>query len=51
MKTSKYSREFKDLTVQLILNNNESVAKVATDLDINPKTAYSFVNIYKKYSL
>lgn len=31
----KYSKEFKDSTVQLIINNNESVVKVATDLDIN----------------
>ena len=48
MRTSKYSKEFKDSTVQLILNNNESVAKVAADLDINPKTLYHWVTMYKK---
>jgi transposase len=48
MKTSKYSKEFKDSTVQLILNNNESVVKVAADLDINPKTLYHWVTVYKK---
>ena len=48
MRTSKYSKEFKDSTVQLILNNNESVAKVAADLDINPKTLYHWVTVYKK---
>jgi len=30
----KYSKEFKDSTVQLIINNNENVKKVAKDLDI-----------------
>jgi len=48
MRTSKYSQEFKDSTVQLILNNNESVAKVADDLDLNPKTLYNWVSNYKK---
>ena len=36
----KYSKEFKDSTVQLIINNNENVKKVAKDLDINPVTLY-----------
>jgi transposase len=31
----KYSKEFEDSTVQLIINNNESVVKVAEDLDLN----------------
>lgn len=48
MRTSKYSKEFRDSTVQLILNNNESVVKVAGDLDINPKTLYHWVTMYKK---
>lgn len=48
MRTSKYSKEFKDSTVQLIINNNESVVKVAADLDINPKTLYNWVTVYKK---
>ena len=48
MRTSKYSQEFKDSTVQLILNNNESVSKVADDLGINSKTLYNWVTAYKK---
>ena len=48
MRQSKYSQEFKDSTVQLIINNNESVVKVAEDLDLNPKTLYHWVTIYKK---
>lgn len=39
MRKSKYSKEFKDSTVQLILNNNESVVKVAADL--NSQTLYN----------
>lgn len=44
----KYSKEFKDSTVQLILNNNESVVKVAEDLGLNSKTLYHWVTAYKK---
>ncbi len=44
----KYSKEFKDSTVQLIINNNESVVQVAKDLDIHPTTLYSWVTAYKK---
>jgi transposase len=48
MRKSKYSKEFKDSTVQLILNDGESVVKVAEDLDLNPKTLYHWVTSYKK---
>jgi len=48
MRKSKYSKEFKDSTVQLIINNNESVVKVAQDLDINEKSLYNWVSTYKK---
>lgn len=44
----KYSKEFKDSTVQLIINNNESVVQVAKDLDIHPKSLYAWVTAYKK---
>jgi transposase len=44
----KYSKEFKESTVQLIINNNESVVQVAKDLDLNPTTLYSWVTSYKK---
>jgi len=36
----KYSKEFKDSTVQLIINENQKVTDVAQDLDLNPKTLY-----------
>ena len=48
MRNSKFSKEFKDSTVQLILNNNESVVKVAKDLDLNPNTLYNWVTAYRK---
>ena len=48
MRRSKYSQEFRDSTIQLIINNNESVVKVAEDLDLNPKTLYYWVRTYKK---
>ena len=48
MRRSKYTQEFKDSTVQLIINNNESVVKVAEDLDLNPKTLYLWVTTYKR---
>ncbi|MBU9919433.1 MAG: transposase [Fusobacteriaceae bacterium] len=44
----KYSQEFKDSTVQLIINNNESVSQIAKDLDIHPKSLYAWVTAYKK---
>ena len=44
----KYSKEFKDSTVQLILNNDESVKQVAEDLGLNSKTLYHWVTTYKK---
>ena len=48
MQRTKYSKEFRDSTVQLILNNNESVMKVAADLDLNSQTLYNWISRYKK---
>jgi len=48
MQRSKYSKEFKDSTIQLILNNNEPVVKVAADLDINPQVLYNWISKYRK---
>ncbi len=48
MRKSKYSKEFKDSTIQLILNDNESVVQVAQDLGLNSKTLYHWVTMYKK---
>ena len=44
----KYSKEFKDSTVQLIINNNESVARISKDMDIHSKTLYAWITAYKK---
>lgn len=44
----KYSKEFKDSTVQLIINENQKVTDVAQDLELNPKTLYHWVTTYKK---
>ena len=44
----KYSKEFKDSRVQLILNNNESTVKVAENLDLNPQTLYNWISTYRK---
>jgi len=48
MRKSKYTKEFKNSTIQLILNNNESVPKIAADLDIHVKTLYNWISTYKK---
>ena len=48
MKNSKYTREFRDSSVQLVLNSQESTAKIAKDLDVNEKTLYNWVREYKK---
>ena len=37
MRNSKYTREFRDLSVQLVINSDESTAKIAKDLDVNDK--------------
>ncbi len=44
----RYSKEFKDSTVQLIINNNENVREIAKDLNINRTTLYAWVTAYKK---
>jgi len=41
MKNSKYTREFRDSSVQLVINSKESTAAIAKDLDVNAKTLYS----------
>ncbi len=32
----------------MVLNNGDSVLKIAKDLDVNPKTIYNWMNEYKK---
>jgi transposase len=48
MRNSKYTREFRDSSVQLVINSEESTAKIAKDLDVNEKTLYNWVREYKK---
>lgn len=44
----KYSKEFKESTVQLVINENQKVSQISKDLDIHPKTLYAWVTAYKK---
>jgi len=44
----RYTQEFKDSTIQLVLNSNESTIKIAKDLDIHEKTLYAWVRAYKE---
>ncbi len=37
MKMSKYTKEFRDTTIQLVLNGNKPAAQIAKDLDVNEK--------------
>ena len=48
MKKNKYTKEFKDSTVQLVINTDKSALKVAQDLNINAKTLYNWIREYKK---
>ena len=48
MRNSKYTKEFKDSTVQLVMNSDKSALSIANELDINPKTLYNWVREYKK---
>ncbi len=44
----RYSKEFKDSTIQLVLNSKESTRKIAEDLDVHEKTLYAWVRAYKE---
>lgn len=43
----KYSQEFKDSTIQLVLNSNEATKKIAEKLGVYEKTLYAWVRAYK----
>ena len=43
----RYSEEFKNTAIQLALNGDESIRKIAKDLEIGEKTLYSWIRIYK----
>ena len=44
----RYTQEFKDSTIQLVLNSKESTRKIAEDLDVHEKTLYAWVRAYKE---
>ncbi|MFK5882320.1 MAG: transposase [Sulfurospirillum sp.] len=48
MRNSRYTKEFKDSTVQLVVNGNKSALQVARELDVNSKTLYNWIREYKK---
>lgn len=48
MRNSKYTKEFRDSTVQLVMGGERSVLQIGKDLDISPKTIYNWIREYKK---
>lgn len=48
MNNSKYTKEFRNETVELIFNSNKSARQIAQDLGINDKTVYNWIKVYKK---
>ena len=48
MRNSKYTKEFRDSTIQLVMNSDKSAYQIAQDLDVNDKTLYSWIRAYKK---
>ena len=47
MRNSKYTKEFRESTIQMVLNGERSVLQIGRDLDVNPKTIYNWVRQYK----
>ena len=47
MRNSKYTKEFKDSTVQLAMNSDESMIKISEDLGVHIKTLYAWIRAYK----
>lgn len=48
MKNSKYTKEFRDSSIQLAINSDKSTAKIAIELDVNEKTLYNWIREYRK---
>ena len=44
---TKYTQEFKDSSVQLILNSNKSVLQISKDLGVSDKTLYAWMKAYR----
>jgi len=47
-KGTTYPQEFKDSAIQLVLNSEKSVLKIAADLGVHEKTLYGWLQRYKK---
>ena len=43
MRNSNYTKEFRDSSIQLVMNSDKSTAKIAKDLDVNEKTLYNWI--------
>lgn len=48
MRNSKYTKEFRDKTIQLVFNSEKSAISIAKVLGINEKTLYNWIKVYKK---
>jgi len=48
MRNSKYTKEFRDETVELIFNSDKSAMSIAKDMGLNEKTVYNSIKVYKK---
>ena len=44
---TKYTQEFKDSTIQLILNSDKSVLQISKDLGVSDKTLYAWMKAYR----
>ena len=44
----RYTKEFKDSTIQLALNSEKSTLQIAKDLDISDKTLYAWLREYRE---
>ena len=47
-KGKRYSQEFKESAIQLALNSEEPVRKIAKDLEISEKTLYGWIRDYRR---
>jgi transposase len=48
MRNSKYTKEFRDETVELVFNSDKPAIHIAQDLGINEKTLYNWIKVYKE---
>ena len=47
MSRSKYTQEFRDSTVELILNSEKTVKEFSLDLGIHVKTLHNWIRLYR----